>query len=490
MWANNSADRVSLHWRKDQKNSWFQASDFKTWEPVETDLAGVNFLTSLGKLDDRTYFSQNRNCKQNVLLTSSADEQSSKLTFRAIPGKKSTYSIQNMSGCDRTFLSATNNCYNKVDYWTRDDGNGNQHWIIQPVEGKEGAYYLRHAGKPSRCPRKYLNTQDRWNTADLYSDYVNDNQWWAITPFKPAEPLELPALAQIISLGKTDNRIELAADLKCNDENAYLDERVQFKREHGWKFVPVPGKLNTFNIVSNRNCEKKFLSVNGSCGKTYVDLWFKDNGNGLQQWYIKKVEGKENAYTFTVGGRLCPKIFLSTRKTWDRVDLWSSKNQDVQHFDIQKYDPYTPEDTNLEGFNVIKSVGRTDGNSFAMQTRSCGIKVGFESTRDNQVAKFQFRPVAGKKSVYSIQNTSGCSRTFLSANSGCDSALDYWVRDDNNGNQHFLVQPVIGKENTYTIRHIGKKIECKKFMMSTRKNWQGTDLQPVNSAINQEWEIE
>jgi hypothetical protein len=37
--------------------------------------------------------------------------------------------------------------------------------------------------------------------------------------------------------------------------------------------VPVAGKVNTFNVISHRNCERKHLSVGGDCGQSYVDLW-------------------------------------------------------------------------------------------------------------------------------------------------------------------------------------------------------------------------
>jgi len=253
--------------------------------------------------------------------------------------------------------------------------------------------------------------------------------------------------------------------------------------------VPVAGKVNTFNVISHRNCERKHLSVGGDCGQTYVDLWTQDDNSGRQQWEVKRVAGQENAYTLTVGGRSsCPRIHLSTRDVWDRVDLWLDKSDNNQWFNIETYAPYLPEPTNFQGFNTLKSLGKTDGKEFSVQNRNCALDQQLVSRKHEQISKYQFRPVPGRQSVYTIQSTSGCDRSYLSYSDNCAVYIDYWFRDDGSGNQHWLIQPVAGKAGAYTLRAIGKPSDCPRVFMSTAEVMGYVDLY-WNENKQQHWGI-
>jgi len=264
---------------------------------------------------------------------------------------------------------------------------------------------------------------------------------------------------------------------------------MEFKRDHGWKAVPVPGKLNTFNLINNRNCDRKFLSVAEWCGYAYVDLWNRDDNSGRQQWTFSKVAGQDSAYTVSVGGRDCPKKHLSTRDVWDRVDLWDAKGDNNQWFKVEEYDPYTPVRTALEGEKVIKALGKTDNLIFLGQNRGCGVYPWLGATNDEMHSKYRFSAVAGKRSVYNIQALSGCDRSFLSAHNGCSSYIDYWFRADD-ANQQWLVQPVADQPGAFVLRHLGKDTGCGNVWMSTRDVWNTIDLWSTNTDNNQWFGIE
>ncbi|KAJ8090384.1 hypothetical protein PM082_018980 [Marasmius tenuissimus] len=78
-----------------------------------------------------------------------------------------------------------------------------------------------------------------------------------------------------------------------------------------YRFVPVSGTPNTFNIITG--CAQ-YLSSQDCGGKATTDLYTKDDGSGRQRWVLTPVQGASNTYTIRVaGGRdsSCG-VFLST----------------------------------------------------------------------------------------------------------------------------------------------------------------------------------
>lgn len=181
----------------------------------------------------------------------------------------------------------------------------------------------------------YLSTRDVWDRVDLWKERDDNNQWFGVSegqcqPTIP-EPVDLAECNHIYSLGKTDGKTLLTAKTNdCNNNNWLVEpDTVNNNNMYtgNWRFVPVDGKANTFNIIAgdDRKCDRRYLSVASGCGQTYVDVWTHDDNSGRQQWTVKRVHGQENVYTLTVGGRYeCDRVHLSTRAVWNRADLWKS----------------------------------------------------------------------------------------------------------------------------------------------------------------------
>nr|GAT43967.1 predicted protein [Mycena chlorophos] len=92
-----------------------------------------------------------------------------------------------------------------------------------------------------------------------------------------------------------------------------------------YRFVPVPGETNTFNIISG--CQL-YLSCQDCSGVSTTDLYSIDDGSGRQRWVLTPIAGLANTYDITVaGGRdaSCG-IYLSTGATCSDtyVDLYTS----------------------------------------------------------------------------------------------------------------------------------------------------------------------
>lgn len=218
-----------------------------------------------------------------------------------------------------------------------------------------------------------ISTRPVWDEIDLWmSDDNSGKQQLSLEEIKPVEPIAVPAIAIITQEGKLDNLVELSAANRCNDQQAYLSAVDDDRNEHGWKMAAVQGKTNTFTIQSQRDCNRQYLSVGGGCGQTYVDFNNRDDNSGKQHWTMKKNDKKEGTYTFTVGGRdRCDKVHLSTRAEWDRVDLWSTKDNDSQWFSIKPWAAYLPEPVDIPSLSHINSLGKTDSNTRLSADRNC-----------------------------------------------------------------------------------------------------------------------
>ncbi|KAJ7637664.1 hypothetical protein DFH06DRAFT_1218847 [Mycena polygramma] len=100
-----------------------------------------------------------------------------------------------------------------------------------------------------------------------------------------------------------------------------------------YRFVPVPGLTNTFNIISG--CQY-YLSCQDCGGASTTDLYTSDDGSGRQRWILKPVAGVANTYNIIVaGGRdsTCG-TYLSTGQqcTDTYVDLYTSDDGSVEAF--------------------------------------------------------------------------------------------------------------------------------------------------------------
>jgi hypothetical protein len=119
----------------------------------------------------------------------------------------------------------------------------------------------------------------------------------------------------------------------------YVDDK---SHNQYYRFVPVAGESNTFNIITcayiffhlQSSCEtvaacQKYLSCQDCSGWSKVDLYYEDDGSGRQRWVLSPApSGLANTYTITVaGGRdaSCG-IYLSTGSqcTDTYVNLWTS----------------------------------------------------------------------------------------------------------------------------------------------------------------------
>lgn len=199
-----------------------------------------------------------------------------------------------------------------------------------------------------------------------------------------------------------------------------------------FKIEAVAGKHNTFTIQSSRNCPRKFLSVGAGCGQNYVDFWTQDDGSGRQHWTVEAVPGKQNTYSFTVGGRNCNRVHLSTRDNWDRVDLWKQKNNNNQWFQIAPWAAYQAESVTLPAEAHIKALGKTDQKvNFGSWSPGCNNNTFLFDQADNrQDLGWQVVPVQGLPNTFNIisKRANNCPRKYLSVGANCGQAyVDLWT---------------------------------------------------------------
>jgi hypothetical protein len=306
--------------------------------------------------------------------------------------------------------------------------------------------------------------------------------------------VKAPACSRVKALGKLDDKFWLSAHEHCNQHAAFLSTNadVDNARIADWQMRPVEGKKNTYNIIVSakrgerqNDCNRKFLSVGAGCGQTYVDLWSQDDKSGRQQWTIRKVEGQEDAYTFTVGGRdNCPRVYLSTRDRWDRVDLWNARNNNNQWFGIEEGVCQWPiaDQLELPTCNKVQSLGKRDGKtlltSYTTNCNNGNWLINPNQIEDNNMftEKWNFIPVEGKRNVYNIVATDErkCDRRYLSVGLNCGQTyVDLWFRDEKNGAQQWEITKI--GDNKFTLLN-HRNGRCPRNTLSTRYNWDRTDL--------------
>ena len=196
--------------------------------------------------------------------------------------------------------------------------------------------------------------------------------------------------------------------------------------------------------------------------------------------------------TLTVGGRGgCDRIHLSTRDVWDRVDLWSAKDNNNQWFAINQCVDEVIEEVGIPACATIASQGKTDGKThLGFNSNNCNNRNWLGQPGANQKNQnFAFTPVAGKENTYNIVSRRGnCNRNYLSVASGCGQTyVDSWHRDDNSGRQQWTVENA--GNGGYTIT-VGGRNGCDRDMLSTRSVWNRADLWKENdNSGRQVWSI-
>jgi hypothetical protein len=70
------------------------------------------------------------------------------------------------------------------------------------------------------------------------------------------------------------------------------------------------------------SCPRKFMSVGGGCGQTYIDWYHRDDNSGRQRWNFTNVGNGQYNVAIRNGRNNCDRNMISTRSVWDRVDLW------------------------------------------------------------------------------------------------------------------------------------------------------------------------
>jgi hypothetical protein len=126
--------------------------------------------------------------------------------------------------------------------------------------------------------------------------------------------------------GKTDGKDTISAPRDCGDNNVYLQPE---NADSLSQTMNLTNTGNGYTIVAGDqrgNCSRKFMSVAGNCGQTYIDWYSRNDGSGRQLWNLISAGNGQLNFAITKGRENCDRNMISTRAVWDRVDLW--KNDD------------------------------------------------------------------------------------------------------------------------------------------------------------------
>ncbi|KAG7098133.1 hypothetical protein E1B28_000103 [Marasmius oreades] len=235
-------------------------------------------------------------------------------TLDPVPNTSNTYNIKVAGGRDETcgvFLSTGAGCNdNFVDLFTKDDGSGRQQWVLNRVGNSNGSSGGSSTSSSSASPTSSagppLPTDGPAVTLDSSVFYTVTLARGKANGCKP--------LNNMFSNQGCDSAVH---DLWFQDGG--------FKYQY-WRFVPVQGTNNVFNILSS--CSK-YLSCQDCTGVTTTDLFGKDDGSGRQRWILAPVANSSDTYTIRVAGGRDPAkcgTFLSTAVgcTDNFVDLFTN----------------------------------------------------------------------------------------------------------------------------------------------------------------------
>lgn len=478
----------------DHVNQWFRITGYNPYNPREVVFPTEVLMTPQGYTNGIIHIGTGVNkCLRTHKLAGLDDEDFQPVwRFVPVPEKKNVFNIIAPNRCSMRFLAVHEACDNvAVDLWNRDDKSGKQQWIIEHVEGREGAYTIRAGGRKN-CPVSYLSLHGSGEKLVLSTASGSISHFFGIVESSFPPITVIPSCSHINSMGKLDSNTRLAIDNKACDDQSYLHEPAIEYTESGqeWYFKHVPGKINTFNIVmkSKTECRKKYLSVGGECDQHYVDMWYKDDGSGRQQWTANHVPGFPGRITFTAGGRSgCDRVHLSTKDVWNRVDLWSSTDDDNQHFAVEKCYKPLPK-IKFPKCGTIKNLGKQDNVNYLGLSTVCNdhqaylYGSGYIDKKESQ-GNWNMIPVEGKKNVFNImisEKRGDCSRQYLSVAASCGAAyVDVWHRDDQSGRQQWLAEHVEGLGNGYTFRPVGRT-ECDRVYLSTQTESDRVELSATN----------
>lgn len=425
--------------------------------------ADISTITSLGKQDGRTQLAPSRHGNDHGMYFQYADSFDEAGQWKFVPtknGYRNHFTIQSTKSSQRTYLSASGHCgHAYIDLWFRDDNNGLQHWYVEPSTKKEGAYTIRHG---RNCPRQYISSGVRAERPDLWSDNWSDVQQFAIAPWNAynAPKISIASSTFINAMGKTDALTYLAAQSNNCSVPAWLKGEDDWAFHNSWKATPVAGKKNVFVFTSERpnNCPRNVLSVSGHCGHRHVDLWHRDDGQGLQHWLISKAEGVDGQYNIKVGGRShCRDSYLSFGDRANRVDLVSVKNTKNQRFSFTPNLPPAP--IVLPESARLQIGGKIDGRTDLAGSLKCNINQGHVSNPDqfDGTNRWTVKPVAGEANTFTLENRRNCDRRYMSNSSHCGHTyVDLWFRDDKKGLQWWKFSRVEGQDNVYWVTNVGR----------------------------------
>jgi hypothetical protein len=332
-------DRIDLWHSVDSNRQKYEVNAWEEYNPTAVNLPALAEIRAAGKSDNRVELGYNpNNCDHNQRLRAlDAHDIHGEWSFVPVEGKKNVYNIiaKRTMNCERNYLSVSDNCGHRyLDLWHRDEKTGQQQFLVEPVGDGSNKVTFKVGGR-DHCEHVYLSFADRGDRIDLWKVKNTKNQHFTVHSLVADEPIQLPSCVNIASQGKTDGKSLLAWNNKSCDNRQHLVsedvERDNFSAD--WTAVAVEGEVNTYNLIAQGNtCDRKFLSVSGNCGHTYVDLWNRDDNTGNQRFTIVATE-VEGRFTFrSVGRDNCHRRFFSTRDVWDRIDLWSATDNNNQWF--------------------------------------------------------------------------------------------------------------------------------------------------------------
>jgi hypothetical protein len=107
-----------------------------------------------------------------------------------------------------------------------------------------------------------------------------------------------------------------------------------------------------------------------------------------------------------VNGRNCPKNTLSSRHSWNRVNLAADKGE----FQVV-LEPYNPKQLQLPALSTISSLGKKDFRTTIAPSRHCNDNSIYFQHPDSFDQFNQWKIVPAKNlntNVFTIQSTRGC----------------------------------------------------------------------------------
>ncbi|KAL0575629.1 hypothetical protein V5O48_006354 [Marasmius crinis-equi] len=252
-------------------------------------------------------------------------------TFVPVSGMQNTFNIKNKCG---QFLSCQAcSGQTKTDLFDKDDGSGRQRWTLVPVSGQSNTYNIKVAGGRDASCGVFLSTGAACtdNFVDLFTkDDGSGRQQWVLNKVDGAQPpssssattppasttsaASLPTDGPAVTLDSSlFYTVSLAKGKQdgCNPLNNMFSNRgcdspvhdLYFKddgsKNQYWRFVPVSGSNNVFNIMAS--CAQ-YLSCQACSGKNTTDLFSTDDASGRQRWLLTPVSGAADTYTIRVAG--------------------------------------------------------------------------------------------------------------------------------------------------------------------------------------------